>query len=71
MTVGGSTAVLFMLAAVLVVSHLATQTRAQVEAEVNSLMQKEAVSVEQFFAEYAQVARTFLHSPQFQQWFIG
>ncbi len=62
---------LFMLAAVLVVSHLATQTRAQVEAEVNSLMQKEAVSVEQFFAEYAQVARTFLHSPQFQQWFVG
>lgn len=70
-TVGGSTAALFMLAAVLVVSHLASQTRAQVEAEVNSLMQKEAVSVEQFFAEYAQVARTFLHSPQFQQWFIN
>jgi len=70
-TVGGSTAVLFMLAAVWVVSHLASLTRAQVEADVNSLMQKEAVSVAKFFAGYAQVARTFLHTPQFQQWFVS
>lgn len=69
LTVGGSTAMLFVLAAIFVVSHLADQTRHQVEADVDALMQKEAVAVGKFFAGYAQVARTFLHAPQFQQWF--
>ena len=32
-------------------------------------MRTEAVGVGQFFAEYAQVAKTFLNNPQFQQWF--
>ena len=68
--VGGSTAILLAVAAFLVIQHIAAQTRAQVEAEANSLMQKESVAVGQFFAEYAQVAKTFLHSPQFQQWFL-
>lgn len=70
LTVGGSTAVLLAAAALLVIQQIAAQTRAQVEAEANSLMQKESVAVGQFFAEYAQVAKTFLHSPQFQQWFV-
>jgi methyl-accepting chemotaxis protein len=69
--VGGSTAILLAVAATLVIQHIATQTRAQVEAEANSLMLKESVAVGQFFAEYAQVAKTFLHSPQFQQWFVS
>jgi methyl-accepting chemotaxis protein len=69
LTVGGSVAVLFMLAAVGVVNHLADQSRVQVETQVHSLMEKEAVNVGKFFAEYAQVAQTFLHAPQFQQWF--
>ncbi len=68
--VGGSVAVLFMLAAAGVVNHLAEQSRVQVEAQVHSLMEKEAVNVGKFFAEYAQVAQTFLHAPQFQQWFV-
>lgn len=71
LTVGGSTAVLFVLAAIFVVSHLASLTRLQVESDVDALMQKEAVSVGKFFAGYAQVARTFLHAPQFQQWFVS
>lgn len=69
--VGGSTAILLAVAATLVIQHIATQTRAQVEAEANSLMLKESVAVGQFFAEYGQVAKTFLHSPQFQQWFVN
>lgn len=69
--VGGSTAVLLAVAATVVIQQIAVQTRAQVQAEANSLMLKEAVSVGQFFAEYAQVAKTFLNSPQFQQWFVN
>ncbi|MBN8446015.1 MAG: methyl-accepting chemotaxis protein [Gammaproteobacteria bacterium] len=69
LTVGGSTALLLGLAAIIGVNHIANQTEAQVQAQVNSLMRKEAVSVGQFFAEYAQVAKTFLHNPQFQEWF--
>ncbi len=71
LTVGGSTAVLLGLAAFMVIQQTAAQTRAQVEAEVSSLMLKESVAVGQFFAEYAQVAKTFLHNPQFQQWFVA
>lgn len=71
LAVGGSTAVLLAVAALLVIQQIAAQTRAQVQAEAQSLMQKEAVSVGQFFAEYAQVAKTFLHNPQFQQWFVS
>lgn len=69
LTVGGSTALLLGLAAIIGVNYIANQTEAQVQAQVNSLMRKEAVGVGQFFAEYAQVAKTFLHNPQFQQWF--
>lgn len=69
LTVGGSTALLLGLAAIIGVNHIANQTEAQVQAQVNSLMRKEAVGVGQFFAEYAQVAKTFLHNPKFQQWF--
>lgn len=68
--VGGSVSVLFMLAAAGVVNHLADQSRAQVETQVHSLMEKEAVSVGKFFAEYAQLAQTFLHAKHFQQWFV-
>lgn len=69
--VGGSTAVLLALAAAVVINQIANQTRAQVEAEVNSQIIRESASVGQFFAEYAQVAKTFLHSPLFQQWFVN
>lgn len=71
LTVGGSTALLLGVAAIIGVNHIANQTQAQVQAQVNSLMRKEAVGVGQFFAEYAQVAKTFLHNPQFQQWFLN
>lgn len=71
LTVGGSTAFLLGLAAFIGVNHIANQTEAQVQAQVHSVMQKEAVGIGQFFAEYAQVAKTFLHNPQFQQWFIN
>lgn len=71
LAVGGSTAVLLAFASVIVINQIASQTRAQVEAEVNSQIIRESASVGQFFAEYAQVAKTFLHSPQFQQWFVS
>lgn len=68
-TVGGSTAVLLAIAALVVINQIASQTRAQIEAEVNNQIIRESASVGQFFAEYAQVAKTFLHSPQFQHWY--
>lgn len=69
LTVGGSTAVLLAIAALIVINQIASQTRAQIEAEVNNQIIRESASVGQFFAEYAQVAKTFLHSPQFQSWY--
>ncbi|MDR7122547.1 methyl-accepting chemotaxis protein [Rheinheimera soli] len=67
--VGGSVAVLLMLSALFTVNHLSQLTRQQVQAEVDSLVTTESVNIGKFFAEYAQVARTFLEAPQFQAWF--
>lgn len=68
--VGGSTAALLALAAVVVVEQVASLKQQQVETEVQGQMNREAASVGQFFTEYAQVAQTFLHAPQFQRWFL-
>ena len=67
--VGGSVAVLLVLSALFTVNHLSQLTRQQVQAEVDSLVTTESVNIGKFFAEYAQVARTFLEAPQFQAWF--
>ncbi|WP_233081955.1 methyl-accepting chemotaxis protein [Rheinheimera soli] len=69
MAVGGSVAVLLVLSALFTVNHLSQLTRQQVQAEVDSLVTTESVNIGKFFAEYAQVARTFLEAPQFQAWF--
>ncbi|WP_337840889.1 methyl-accepting chemotaxis protein [Rheinheimera sp.] len=68
--VGGAIALLLVATSWFTVYHISQLTRHQVEAEVSSLVETEAGSVRKFFAEYAQVARTFLDSPQFQQWFM-
>lgn len=67
--VGGSTAALLVLAAAIVVKQVADLKQQQVETEIDAQMSREAVSVGQFFTEYAQVAQTFLLAPQFQRWF--
>jgi methyl-accepting chemotaxis protein len=67
--VGGSVAVLLVLSALFTVNHLSQLTRQQVQAEVDSLVTTESVNIGKFFAEYAQVARTFLEASQFQAWF--
>ena len=67
--VGGSVAVLLVLSALFTVNHLSQLTRQQVQAEVDSLVTTESVNIGKFFAQYAQVARTFLEAPQFQAWF--
>ena len=69
LSIGGAVALLLLLTAALVVSHLKQQTQRQVHAEVISSVQQEAVAIAGFFAQYGQVARTFLYNPQFQQWF--
>lgn len=69
--VGGSVAVLLVLSALFTVNHLSQLTRQQVQAEVDSLVTTESVNIGKFFAEYAQVARTFLEAPQFQAWFLA
>ena len=67
--VGGSVALLLLLCALFTVNHLSQLTRQQVQAEVDSLVTTESVNIGKFFAQYAQVARTFLEAPQFQAWF--
>jgi methyl-accepting chemotaxis protein len=67
--VGGSVALLLVLCALFTVNHLSQLTRQQVQAEVDSLVTTESVNIGKFFAQYAQVARTFLEAPQFQAWF--
>ena len=69
LAVGGSVAVLLVVSALFTVRHLSQLTRQQVQAEVDSLVTTESVNIGKFFAEYAQVARTFLEAPQFQAWF--
>jgi methyl-accepting chemotaxis protein len=69
LAVGGSVAVLLVLSALFTVNHLSHLTRQQVQAEVDSLVTTESVNIGKFFAQYAQVARTFLEAPQFLAWF--
>lgn len=68
----GST-ILILIAAVawFVVLYIASLTRQQVQAEVDNLVASEVAEVRQFFAGYAEVARTFLEAPQFQNWFTN
>ncbi|MFC4655122.1 methyl-accepting chemotaxis protein [Rheinheimera marina] len=68
--VGGAIAILLVATSWFTVYHISQLTRTQVEAEVGSLVENEAGGIRRFFGEYTQVARTFLDSPQFQQWFI-
>lgn len=69
--VGGSILLLITIVAWFVVQNIATLTRQQVQADVETLVAGEVSEVRQFFAGYAQVARTFLENPQFQQWFTN
>lgn len=67
--VGGSAAVLLLLASSFLVNHIANLTRGSVEAEVNSLMHSEKLKIESFFGQYGRVAKTFLENPYFVNWF--
>jgi methyl-accepting chemotaxis protein len=69
LSIGGAVALLLLLTSAFVVNHLKQQTERQVNTEVISSVQQEAIGIAGFFAQYGQVARTFLHNPQFQQWF--
>jgi methyl-accepting chemotaxis protein len=68
-SIGGAVALLLLLTAAFVVNHLKQQTEQRVNAEVTHQVQQEAIGIAGFFAQYGQVARTFLQNPQFQQWF--
>ena len=69
--IGSAVALLLLATALLVVSHIKTQTEHQVNAEVTHTVAQEAASIAGFFAQYGQVARTFLETPQFQYWFAS
>ncbi|MCC2617673.1 methyl-accepting chemotaxis protein [Aestuariibacter halophilus] len=68
--VGGTIAILLFIAAAMVVSHTASITEDAVSDEVSSLVQREAIKVEQFFYRYGGMARTFLEAPHFQDFFM-
>ena len=69
LSIGSAVAILLLGTAILVVSDIKQQTSLQVNAEVNHTVTQEAARIASFFAQYGQVARTYLENPQFQQWF--
>jgi methyl-accepting chemotaxis protein len=69
LSIGSAVALLLLATAILVVGHIKQQTERQINAEVTNAVAQEAASIAGFFAEYGQVARTYLENPQFQQWF--
>ena len=69
LSIGGAVAVLLLATALFVVNYIKHKTESQVNAEVTHKVINEAAGVASFFAQYGQVARTFLENPQFQQWF--
>lgn len=69
LSIGSAVALLLLATAWLVVNHIKQQTKDQVNLEVQQAVTQEADNIASFFAQYGQVARTFLESPQFQAWF--
>jgi methyl-accepting chemotaxis protein len=67
--VGGSIALMLLVTALFLVNTVADSTRERVEKEVTALVAREASEVEGFFATYGGVARSFLSSPFFQDFF--
>ncbi|MCB4435292.1 methyl-accepting chemotaxis protein [Alteromonas sp. McT4-15] len=67
--VGGSIALMLLITAFFLVNTVADNTRSRVEKEVTALVAREANDVEGFFATYGGVARAFLSSPFFQDFF--
>ena len=65
LSIGSAVAVLLLATAILVVSHIKQQTELQINAEVTHAVAEEAASIASFFAQYGQVARTYLENPQF------
>lgn len=61
--VGGSIAIMLLIAAIFLVNLVADNTRNRVEQEVSSLVAREANAVEGFFSKYGGVADTFISSP--------
>lgn len=71
LSIGSAVAILLLGTAILVVGDIKQQTSLQVNTEVSHTVTEEAASIAGFFAQYGQVARTYLENPQFQQWFIN
>jgi methyl-accepting chemotaxis protein len=68
-SIGSAVTILLLITSILVVNHLKSLTEHQVNSEVASLMQQEALNVSSFFAQYGQVTRTFLENPHFINWY--
>lgn len=68
-SIGSAVAILLLLTSILVVNHLRTLTQNEVNNNVFSIVQQEALSVSSFFVQYAQIARTFLENPYLVEWF--
>ena len=69
--VGGSIAVMLFITAFLTVGFIGDSARVRVEQEVVGLVELEAQTVEEFFATYGGVARTFLNNPFLQDFFAN
>jgi methyl-accepting chemotaxis protein len=67
--VGGSIALMLLITAIFLINAVADSTRNRVEKEVTALVAREASEVEGFFATYGGVARAFLSSPFFKDFF--
>jgi len=67
--IGGTIAVLLIIASIFLVNHIASLSRSSVEQNAKHYIQSEKLSIESYFTQYGRLVETFVTNPHFIKWF--
>lgn len=67
--IGGTIAVLLIMASFFLVNHIASLSRSSIESEAKQYVQSEQQSIESYFAQYGKIVETFATNPYLVNWF--
>jgi methyl-accepting chemotaxis protein len=68
-SIGSTISILIIIAAFILIEHIANLSRQSIEQEARNYIAGEKYRVESFFAQYGRVTKTFITNPHLKKWF--
>jgi methyl-accepting chemotaxis protein len=69
LSIGSTISILIIIAAFILVEHIAKLSRHSIEQEASNYIAGEKYRAESFFAQYGRVTKTFITNPHLKKWF--